>query len=133
MALAKDIKTFLDQLSDEEFLDLLAMRYGSYAPVWEECSQEEYENHMGKAVRDIVWDESMILRALEDLCGGEEYRAVALYNEENRGLLWQMENHEPDGWRYEKKTGTKFVLTLGGDMMDYCMTRECMKPYFDKP
>lgn len=56
MALAKDIKTFLDQLSDEEFLDLLAMRYGSYVPVWEECSQEEYENHMGKAGRDIVWE-----------------------------------------------------------------------------
>lgn len=135
MAISKKLKSYLDSLDDELFIAWLAMKYGHSEPVWEECSQEEYEKHMGKLKIESnpsEWTLKMFEDACRRLFSSGDYKAEPVYNNFQPGLLWQIncQGKKPDGWRYYKSVGRKFVLCLGGDIFDYCKTRECMKNYF---
>ena len=131
MALSKQTKEYLDSLPDDLFLAELWLRWGIVEPVWEECSQEEFEKNYGKTGTDTLTLED-IYRFTKSLFSGKRYKAVPFYKEAHCGVLFQMQEHTPDGYRYYKQVGEKKVLGLGGDMMEYCLTRDCMKPFFHK-
>ena len=69
-------------------------------------------------------------RFVDNVLNGRKYRAVPFWNE-GGGIMDQISGREPDGYHYEKCIGYKKVLMLGSDMIEYCQTRECMKPYFE--
>lgn len=115
-------KEYLDGLDDEAFLALLYIRYAIKLPIWERCSKEEYENnHNFKFTVDSI----------EDIFDKPKYRRVPIYHN-GGGILDQISYREPDGYYYEKLVEYKDVLMLGSDMIDYCKTRECMKPFLDR-
>ena len=128
MALPKKIKKQLDALDDELFLAYLSFNYGHNESIWEECTQAEYEKF--QVPINAEWNEKTFEKYMKYLGQSETYKAEPFYKNKGGGLLWQMEYHEPDGYRYYKKVGQKFVITLGSDMMDYCATRKCMQRYF---
>lgn len=125
--LDKETIKYLDSLSDAEFIFLIHARFVANLPQWEECSKEEYEKYCGKA-GGIITDE-ILARLLDNLANNREYRAVPFWNECG-GIMDQISGREPDGYRYEKCIGYEKVLMMGGDMVDYCSKRECMKKIF---
>ena len=127
--LDKETIKYLDSLSDAEFIYLIHVRFVANLPQWEECSKEEYEKCCGKA-GGIITDE-ILACLLDNLANNREYRAVPFWNE-GGGIMDQISEREPDGYRYEKCTGYKKVLMMGGDMVDYCSKRKCMKKYFEE-
>lgn len=123
MALTQKEKEYLDNLKDDELIFLLHARYSTLVPITEKCTKEEYDkNHKEKfeTWQDIVdWIDSDVA-----------YVAIPYWNN-GGGLLDQISNKKPDGYTYEKIVGNKKILCMGGDMIDYCHTRECMKCYFE--
>ena len=122
--LDKETKDYLDKMPDDEFIFYLHMRYGVTMPIWERCSKEEYEAHSLKETDGITFKD--ILRVV-----GNVYRRVPIWHN-GGGLLDQISGKEPDDYYYEKQIGSKKCLALGHDMLEYCRTRECMKPYFEE-
>ena len=127
--LDKETIRYLDSLSDTEFIYLVHIKFGATLPQWVECTKEEYEKYCGKNEDKITMD--FLERLIDNMCNGREYRRVPIWNN-GGGIMDQISGREPDGYLYEKCTGYKKVLMLGGDMIEYCQTRECMKPYFEE-
>ena len=128
MALDNNIKEWLDRMSDEELIFFIDFRFGIDEPVWEECSKEEYEEWCDK-----TYAENDFERSLKILFDNEMYKRVPVYSDWKGGiinLLKLQEEKEPDAYRYYRMTGNKRVFLMGSDMIEYCQTRECMKPYF---
>jgi len=130
--LDKKTKKYLDSLPDELFIAFLAIRFGYSAPIWERCSKEEYEQHMPKGApfKDKLTADDLVIIARE-LFYGNVYRAVPIWHN-GGGILDQISGKKPDDYYYEKQVGTRKGFALGSDMAEYCRTRECMKPYFEK-
>lgn len=129
MALSKTTIKFLDSLEDELFLAFLWNKWGITEPVWEECSQEEYEKYNPKAGKSSLTKEDFE-QIVENVWLDRIYKAQPIYKNAREGILFQLEYHKPDGFKYFKKVGEKKLIALGGDMIDYCMTRDCMKQCF---
>ena len=128
--LDKETIKYLDSLSDAEFIYLMHIRFGATLPQWDECTKEEFEKYCGDTDDHVISEESLI-RLVDNIANNREYRAVPFWNN-GGGIMDQMSGREPDGYKYEKCTGYKKVLMMGGDMVDYCSKRECMKPYFEE-
>ena len=129
MKLSKETIEYLDSLSDAEFIYFLHLNYSAKIPQWKECSRKEYEKYCGKFEDKITID--LLEHLIDNMCNGREYRRVPFWNE-GGGIMDQISGREPDGYRYEKCTGYKNTLMLGSGMIEYCQTRECMKPYFEE-
>ena len=127
MSLTKKQIAFLDSIPDSVFLFWIWGNYGADVPQWKRISKKEYEKNCGKT--DGIITLSKLEKAMENMAEGKEFRAVPYYKN-GGGILDQSSGREPDGYYYEKCTGYNKVLQLGGDMVEYCQTRECMKPYF---
>lgn len=128
--MTQEDKKFLDSLDDELLISLLCMRYGTTIPIWERCSKEEYFKNVSTSDKlDTKW----LVDNVRYLFSGKEYRKVPIYHNHKGGILEQIKliDKEPDDYYYEKKIGSKFVFMMGGDMIDYCQTRECMKRFFN--
>jgi len=122
MALAKEEKEYLDKLKDDELIHFLHVAYSAKVPITEECTKEEYEaNHKDK----LTWED-----IINEVCSDIQYKRIPYWNN-GGGILDQISGRQPDGYYYEKITGYKTVLIMGGDMIDYCRTRECMEDYFE--
>lgn len=107
------MKEFLDKLSGKEVLDFLNLCYGHNEPVWEECSNQEYERY---AKKDI----------LEQLLSEEQYKAVPIYKDWKGGCLnlIKLQNViKPDYYKYYKLVGYKRVIYLNSELIDYCNKR----------
>lgn len=129
--LDKETKNYLDSLDDEMLIAEFIMRYSIVEPVWEECSQQEYEKYY-----DIGDYGSLTIdklkKVLENVWIGREYMKVPVYKDAKCGILWQLsEKPKPDGYKYYKKVGEKNLLCVGTDIFEYCKTRDCMKPFFE--
>lgn len=132
MALSKKIKEYLDSLDDELFLAEIAIRFGHDEPIWEECSRSEYEENCGPIVdQTTIWTKEIFEEVIKNLVSSQNYKAEPIFKNQRGGILWQMECHKPDGYKFYKQVGKEFVICLGSDMVDYCAKRECMKPYFE--
>ena len=126
--MTKEQFAYLNSLPDSMFLCWLWLNYGAEVPQWERITKKEYEKHCGKA--DGILTMSKLEKYIKNLSEGKEFRVVPYYKS-GGGILDQIcIDKEPDGYYYEKCTGYNKVLQLGGDMIEYCQTRECMKPYF---
>lgn len=126
--MTQEDKRFLDSLDDELLISLLCFRYGTTIPIWRRCSKEEYLKNVPTSDKlDAKWLED----SLKYLFSDKEYRKVPIYHNSKGGILNQIKlvNKEPDTYYYEKRIGSKFVLMLGSEMIDYCQTRECMKRF----
>lgn len=128
--LNKEDKKFLDSLDDELLISLLCMSYGTTLPIWERCSKEEYYDNVPTS--DKITTEWIMEYSKYLFSSGKEYRKVPIYNTNGGGILEQIKlwDKEPHDYYYEKKVGSKFVLMLGSDMIEYCQTRKCMEPFF---
>lgn len=107
------MKELLDELSDEQVLDFLNRVYGINEPIWEECSNIEYETY---AKKDI----------LEKLLSKEQYKAVPIYKEWKGGILDLIklqDTKKPDYYKYYKLVGYERVIYLNSELMDYCNKR----------
>lgn len=124
MALNKEIKEYLDSLSDDELMFELWLRFGTTILKWEECSKEEYEKHYGK-VEDHSWNS-----VVKFLTSDTAYKVEPIYNTPYTGILFHLEEHEPIGYKYYKQIGEERILMLGSDMFEYCKNRECTKDMF---
>lgn len=120
-------KAYLDSLDDEMFIAHMLILYGTYEPVWKRCSKKEYEKHCGKTGRESLTIDD-ILKFAENTSDGKIYRAVPIFNN-GGGILDQISGKRPDDFIYEKLIGYRKVLLLGSEMIEYCKTRECMKPF----
>jgi hypothetical protein len=117
MALPKEIKKVLDNMSAPALVSWLTYRHGEWHPIWEEVSEEEFDKHVSNPddLKDV----------LEHMFDFENiYRRVPIYKD--TGILAMM-NSEPIGYRYEKQSGKEFVVLLGSDMMDYINSRKDLK------
>lgn len=125
-------KKYFDEMPDNVFVYILCTNFSITIPIWERCTKEEYEEHTSnrKPLTDKLTLQD-IYDAVAEVSGLTEYRRVPIWHN-GGGILDRMSGKEPNDYYYEKKVGTQKVLTLGGDMIEYCKTRECMKPYFDK-
>ena len=65
MALPKKIKEQLDALPDELFLAYISYMYGHNEPIWEECTQVEYEKVTVPV--NAVWNEETFERYIKYL------------------------------------------------------------------
>lgn len=119
MALSKEIKKVLDNMSAPALISWLAYCYGEWQPIWEEVSEEEFVKHVGNPNELKLNDILEHMLDLENI-----YRRVPIYKD--TGILAMM-NSEPIGYRYEKQSGKKFVVLLGSDMMDYINSRKDLK------
>ena len=128
--LDKETIKYLDSLSDAEFIYLIHLKFGAALPQWEKCTKEEYEKYVDK-IEDNKTTIDLLEHLLDNMCNGREYRRVPIWNN-GGGIVDQISGREPDGYKYEKCTGYKKVLMMGGDMVDYCSKRECMKKYFEE-
>lgn len=121
MALSKDIKKALDSMPAPALISWLAYSYGSWNPIWEEVSEEEFVKHVGNPndLKDV----------LEHMFDFENiYRSVPIYKE--AGLLHMIDSG-PTGYKYEKQVGKEFVILLGSDMMNYINKRKDLKKYLN--
>lgn len=129
MTLSKKDKEYLDSLDDETFISLITCSYSTKVPVIEKCTKEEYEEHEVDITK-LSTDE--IIKFIErEINSNIEYRRIPYWNS-GGGILDQISGKEPDGYRYEKIVGYEDVLMMGSDMIEYCQTRECMKPFFEE-
>ena len=115
-------KQYLDSLPDDVFIFLMNSRFGQKIAKWEDVTKEEYEKHCGKPNEPLD---------IANLFYGLEYKAVPYWNN-GGGILDQISGRKPDGYTYKKYVGYDYCLVMGNDMIDYCKTRKCMKPYFTK-
>ena len=107
------MKELLDELSDEQLLDFLNRVYGINEPIWEECSNIEYEAY---AKKDI----------LEQLLGEEQYKVEPVYKDWKGGILDLIklqDTKKPDYYKYYKLVGYKRVIYLNSELIDYCNKR----------
>ena len=122
---------FLDTLSDEKLLKFLNLRFGQDEPIWKECTKEEFEKHSpnhSKAIEDFIKGKSTALPLLEDFENlmRSSYKKVPVYKDWKGGLISLMElqqEKEPDYYNYYKKVGTKRVIMVGSQIMDYLKKR----------
>lgn len=120
-------KAFLDEMSDEQLLLWLNINYGEDEPVWKRCSKKEYEKHNGpvqyKKYKD--WTALDMEKMVATICNMFEYKAVPVYKDAKPGLLEQIKfmDKEPDYYKYYKKTGTKRVILIGSEIMEYLDSR----------
>ena len=122
-------REYLDSLSDTAFIYWIHAHYATTIPQWEDCSKEEYEKYCGK-VGDAITT-TLLEHLVDNIINGREYKKVPFWNN-GGGILDQISDKKPDGYYYQKCAGYKTVLMLGKEMIDYCRTRECMKPYFEE-
>ena len=120
MALYKKVKKYLDSLSDNELYAVLALRFGQNIPVWKEVSKDEYEENYGKE-NDISWE-----NVTKWLSSPNTYKRVPHWNNEQAGILWQIEHFydNPDYYKYYKLVKQEFTLMLRSDMIDYLHNRK---------
>lgn len=121
----KKTKRYLDSLPDDLFFAFLFSRFGGTEIIWEEVSEEEYFAHElpePKTIDDI-WN------ITKSIFTEPQYRKVPHYRE-SPGILVQLNGVKPDYYTYEKQVGTKSVICLGNDLLNYCKERECCKELF---
>lgn len=112
------IKEWLDSLKDDELCFVIEAKYGFDEPIWEECTKEEYEKYYGKE-NDISWE-----NITKWLSSPNTYKRVPHWNNEQAGILWHMEYHEPDYYTYHKMIGKRHILGLGTDVLNYLNNRK---------
>lgn len=119
--MTQEDKQYLDSLKDDELYYLLSLRYGITEPIWEECSQKEFEHSMGKIGAPLSLENVSRWLSFVGM-----YKAVPCYKDFQPGILWQIKNFDrkPDYYKYYKQVGSKFVLMLGSEMMDYLNERK---------
>ena len=123
-------KEELDKMPDDEFIFLMFYNFGASWPIWEDCTKEEYERHTVKYNPDTdLLTDKILIQLVEEVFSSDTYRRVPIYHS-GGGILNQIKYRKPEGYRYQKLVGIKNGLTLGNDMLEYCSTRECMKPFF---
>ena len=129
MSLNKEQVACLDEMSDTAFIAWIWLNYGTREPIWKRITKGEYEKYCGKADDFFTFDK--LEKIHKNLFEGIEFRMVPYYKN-GGGILAQISDKEPDGYYYEKCTEYRNVLMLQGDLFEYCQTRECMKPYYNK-
>ena len=127
-----ETKKYLDSLSDDEFIFLLSTHFSISMPIWERCTKEEYEEHTPQRpiLEGKITTEQLVNIVKEVFHSDIVYRRVPIWHN-GGGIYIQLSGKSPDDYYYEKQTGTQKCLALGGDMIEYCKTRECMAPYFE--
>lgn len=125
-------KKCFDEIPDDVFIYMLCANFSITSPIWERCTKEEYEEHTfnRKHLTDKFTLQD-IYDAIGEISGLTEYRRVPIWHN-GGGILDQISGKEPKDYYYEKKVGIEKALVLNSDMIEYCRTRECMKPYFNK-
>lgn len=121
LKLPKEVRDILDSLDDELFLSYLVFNYYHKERIWEECSKEEYEKENPPV--PLVLTEEVLLKSLKSIYNPVRYKVEAIYDGEHQGLLFQLSNPTPIGYKYYKSTKTKGVLMLSDAMLEYCETR----------
>lgn len=121
---------FLDTLSDEDVLKVLDWLYGQNEPIWEECSEEEYKENCPKRIKYIndCFGKGE-LPTEEDLKNWVicDYKKEPVYKEWKGGILALMklqEEKEPDYYKYYKQVGTKRIVIVNSQIMDYLNKRK---------
>ena len=119
--MTQEDKQYLNSLKDDELYYLLSIHYGITEPIWEECSQKEYERNCGCINEPLSWESVKKWLASE-----ANYKAEPCYKDLQPGILWLIENFDrkPDYYKYYKQVGSKFVLMLGSEMLDYLNERK---------
>ena len=121
LKLPKEIRDIFDSWDDELFLAYLFFNYYRKEPIWEKCSKEEYEKENPPV--PLVLTEKALLEFTQSIFKPVRYKASPIYNGEHQGLLFQLSNPTPIGYKYYKSTKTRGVLTLSSAMLEYCETR----------
>ena len=121
---------FFDDFSDEELLKWLDLNYGQDEPIWEECSKEEYEENFPKKLEYIkkFMKGDGEIPSLEDLeeWMQTQYKREPVYKEWKGGILNLIklqEEKEPDYYKYYKQIGTKRIILVGSQIIDYLNKR----------
>ena len=121
---------FLDTLSDEDVLKVLDWLYGQNEPIWEECSEEEYEENCPKRIKYIndCFGEGK-LPTEEDLKTWSQfdYKKEPVYKEWEGGifnLIKLQKEKEPDYYKYYKQVGTKRIVIVNSQIMHYLNQRK---------
>lgn len=119
--MTKELKEYFDSIPDDYFIYYICSQYLTTIPIWERCSEKEYEKNHPKDFKEF----------LQSMFDGTDYRKIPVYHR-GGGILDQIQsfNTEPDGYYYEKCVGYKKVLMLGSEMYEYCQTRKCMEHFF---
>lgn len=107
----------LDKLKDDELLYILSLMYGTYIPIWEKCSKEEYEKYYGSDNSTVT---ELIIKYLSS---PNEYKKVPYWNT-GGGILDQINGREPNGYQYYKLKSKEFTLMLGSEMINYLNKRK---------
>lgn len=121
LKLPKEVRDILDSLDDELFLSYLVFNYYHKERIWEECSKEEYEKDNPPV--SLVLTEKALLEFTQSIFKSVRYKRSPIYDGEHQGLLFQLSNPTPIGYKYYKSTKTKGVLMLSDAMLEYCETR----------
>lgn len=115
-----EVKKSLDKLSDDELLYTLSIQFGYNFPIWEECEQEEYEEHCGSDNSTLT---ELMEKYLDTLFSNVTYRKEP-YWKNGGGILDAISGKEPDGYNYYKSTKTEFTIVLGSELIDYVNNRK---------
>lgn len=118
---------FLDNMPDDVFIFWLFSNYSASIPQWKRVTKEEYEKHCGSS--DGILTTSWLEKMIGNLFQGVQYRRIPYYKH-GGGIIDQISGKEPSGYYYEKCVGYNKCLLLGGDLIEYCQKRDCVKKYF---
>lgn len=123
----------LDILSDEEVLKFLDLKFGYDEPVWEECSKEEYEEGQTEQMKHLdstFYGTDVHLPSyeeIEDWFVNKQFKKEPIWKKWKGGILTlikiQDEQPEPDYYRYYKKVGTKRIIMVGSQIVEYLNKR----------
>jgi hypothetical protein len=112
-------------MPDDVFIFWLFSNYSASIPQWKRVTKKEYEKHCGKD--DGTFTISNLEKYIGNIFQGIEYRKTPYYNDGGGGILDQISHKEPSGYYYEKCIGYNKCLLLGGELIEYCRKRDCVK------
>ena len=121
--LSREDKRFLDSLDDAELIFLLHCNYGATIPKWEEITKEEYERAIPPSKKEDTLTRSDLLNMIQKQFLYDLYKKEPLFNGHGMGIMDQLNNTRPNGYKYYKKVGEEHTLLLSSALSKYVRKR----------
>ena len=121
--LSREDKRFLDSLDDAELIFLLHCKYGATIPKWEETTKEEYERAIPPSKKEDTLTMSDLMYIIKKQFLYDCYKKEPLFDGRGMGIMDQLNNIKPNGYKYYKKTGEEHTLLLSSGLADYVRKR----------